>query len=468
MSGLTGLALQVVPLEGGQMLSRRHLLAGIAASAVGPLAHGSANAQTQPDVVIIGAGMAGLSAAQELVKRGRSVLVLEARDRIGGRVWTSGGWPDVPVDLGASWIHGTDGNPLTALADAAGVLRKETRWDPNPVYKPGGGRAILDEAEMRAEALIDKARTWAEERDNDISLGSAVEALPDWTRLNQKDRRLIRHVIHNNIEHEYATGWEDLSAWYFDDSGDFAGEEVVFPGGYGALPEYLARGLDIRTGEAVMRIEKAGKAIRLTTSTGSTYQARHALVTVPLGVLKAKQIEFSHPLSRKRTAAIMSLGMGLMNKCCLRFDRVFWPETSDVFSYLGDRDGYWSEWLSLSQVSGKPLLMGFYVGDAARQIETLDDDATVAQAMQVLKSIFGPAVPDPVAAQISRWGKDPYAMGAYSFTAVGTDRKTRQALAGADWDGRLVFAGEAAHAEHPATVHGAYLSGQDAVRLIAS
>ena len=215
------------------------------------------------------------------------------------------------------------------------------------------------------------------------------------------------------------------------------------------------------------RIEKAGKAVRLTTSTGSSYQTRHVLVTVPLGVLKTKQIEFSHPLSRKRTAAIKSLGMGLMNKCCLRFDRVFWPEISDVFSYLGEKDGYWSEWLSLSKVSGKPVLMGFNVGESARDIETMDDGATVDQAMQVLKSIFGPAVPDPVAAQISRWGKDPYAMGAYSFNAVGTDRKTRQALAGADWGGRLVFAGEAAHAEHPATVHGAYLSGQEAARLIS-
>lgn len=448
------------------MLSRRHLLAGIASAAASPLVLSSAKAQTKPDVIVIGAGMAGLSASKALTDQGLSVLVLEARDRIGGRVWTSGQWHDVPVDLGASWIHGTDGNPLTRLADEAGILRKQTRWDPNPVFKPGGGRAIMDEAEERAEALIDKARARAEERDNDISLGSAVEALPDWSRLDQKERQLIRHVVHDNIELEYANGWEDLSAWNFDDSGGFGGEEVVFPGGYGALADYLAQGLDVRTGEVVARIEKTGKAAQLTTSTGSSYQARHVLVTVPLGVLKTKQIEFSHPLSRKRAAAIKSLGMGLMNKCCLRFDRVFWPESSDVFSYLGEKDGYWSEWLSLSKISGKPVLMGFNVGDPAREIETMDDSATVDQAMQVLKSIFGPAVPDPVAVQISRWGKDPYAMGAYSFAAVGTGRKTRQALAGADWGGRLVFAGEAAHVEHPATVHGAYLSGQEAAKLI--
>ena len=449
------------------MLSRRHLLAGIASAAAVPLASGGAGAQAKPEVIVIGAGMAGLSAARALTQRGISTLVLEARGRIGGRVWTSGQWPGLPVDLGASWIHGDEGNPLTELSAEAGVAHAETRWDPNPVFTPGGGRALLGDAAPLAENLIDKARARAEARDNDISLASAVEALPDWKKLSKKNRQLVRHVIHDEIELEYAADWQDLSAWYFDDSGDYDGRELLFPGGFGSLTAHLAQGLEIRTGQPVVRIEKTGKGVRLLSEAGEVFEASRVLVTVPLGVLKSGKIEFSHRLARKRATAIKTLGMGLMNKCCLRFDRVFWPQTSDVFSFLGEQDGYWSEWLSLSQFSGEPALMGFNVGHAARQIETLDDDATVAQAMQVLRSIFGPAVPDPVAAQISRWGSDPYALGAYSFPAVGTDRRTRQALAGADWDGRLIFAGEAAHAEHPATVHGAYLSGQEAAILIA-
>ncbi|MDP3523527.1 MAG: FAD-dependent oxidoreductase, partial [Hoeflea sp.] len=184
-------------------------------------------------------------------------------------------------------------------------------------------------------------------------------------------------------------------------------------------------------------------------------------------VLKAGTIGFSQPLGKARRAAIDGLGMGLMNKCYLRFGRVFWPQSGDVFSYLGARDGHWAQWLSLSAVSGEPVLMGFNAAAAARDIEALDDAATIADAMTVLRSIFGQSVPDPVAAQISRWGGDPFALGAYSFAAVGTGRETRQALAGADWEGRLVFAGEATHADHPSTVHGAYLSGEDAAGLIA-
>ncbi|WP_291109906.1 NAD(P)/FAD-dependent oxidoreductase [Hoeflea sp.] len=446
------------------MVSRREFLAGMALAAC-PIA--PAGAQARPDVIDIGAGMAGLAAARALTERGIATLVLEARARIGGRVWTSTKWPGVPVDLGASWIHGTDGNPLTRLADAAGVPRRLTRWDPNPVFAPGGGRAPIDDAAERAQALIDKARARAEERDADISLGRAVEALPDWAGLDDQMRRRVRHVVHAEIELDYAAGWQELSAWNFDDSGNYGGGDVMFPGGYGALPAHLAQGLQIETGAAVVRIEKEGTGVRVITGTGAVHQARHALVTVPLGVLKAGQIGFGHPLGKARTAAIGALGMGLLNKCCLRFERVFWPGSGDVFSYLGARDDRWAQWLSLSAVSGVPVLMGFNAAEAARDIETLDDAATIAEAMAALRSIFGPATPEPVAVEISRWGGDPFALGSYSFAAVGTGRETRQALAGADWDGRLVFAGEATHADHPATVHGAYLSGEDAAGLIA-
>ncbi|MDP3525630.1 MAG: FAD-dependent oxidoreductase, partial [Hoeflea sp.] len=188
------------------MLSRREFLAGLASVAC-PIA--PARAQSKPDVIVIGAGMAGLAAARALTERGNATLVLEARARIGGRVWTSTSWPGVPVDLGASWIHGTVGNPLTRLADAAGVPLRQTRWDPNPVFAPGGGRVNIDDAAERAEALIDTARARAEAREADISLGRAVEALPDWAGLDHEMRRRVRHVVHAEIELDYAAGWQE-------------------------------------------------------------------------------------------------------------------------------------------------------------------------------------------------------------------------------------------------------------------
>lgn len=450
---------------GHSMLTRRHLLKATALAAGTALTR-QGFAAADPEVIVIGAGMAGLAAAGKLRQAGRSVVVLEARERIGGRVWTSNAWPDLPVDLGASWIHGVEGNPLTDLADKAGIPRVSTRWEPNPVYRPGGGRADMEDARELASDLVEAGRSRVEGFDKDVSLSKAVETLRDWKELHVEERQLVRHVIHDEIELEYAAGWQTLSAWNFDDSDGYEGEDVVFPGGYGALPHYLAQGLDIRTGVTVMHIGRQGDGVAITDQAGKTYHARRAIVTVPLGVLKAGAIKFSKPLNRKRRVAIKSIGMGLMNKCCLRFDQVFWPDKGDVFSYLAERDGYWSEWLSFNRIAGKPALMGFNVADQARAIEGLDDAATIDQAMSALRSIFGPGVPDPVSVQISRWGQDPFARGAYSFAAVGSGRRTREDLFGADWGGRLIFAGEAAHGDHPATVHGAYLSGRDAAALI--
>ncbi|MEQ8308465.1 MAG: NAD(P)/FAD-dependent oxidoreductase [Hoeflea sp.] len=446
-------------------------LAGIAASLCAPSLLGTAanardNVDAAADVLVIGAGMAGLGAARALRARGLSVLVLEARDRIGGRVHTSRMVPGWAVDLGASWIHGARGNPLTDLADEADLKRVETRWEPRPVFSQSGPRIDTGDAWEWTEELLHDGRARAEERETDLSLADAIRALEDWRELDARERRLVRYHLNSEIEHEYAADWEDLSAWYFDDVDGFPGSDLIFPDGYGALADHLSKGIPIRTGLAVARIERQRDGIRLVTRAGERFFSPHVIVTAPLGVLKAGDITFSEPLSRARQAAIGAIGMGLLNKCCLLFERSFWPDDADAFGYLGDRDGHWAEWLSLSRATGRSALIGFNAGSAAEEVETLDDRQTAARAMEVLRSVFGSSVPEPQSVQISRWHSDPFARGSYSFTAVGSDRASRRSLAGSDWNGRLVFAGEACHEDHPATVHGAYMSGLEAAELI--
>lgn len=449
------------------MPTRRQIVAGLVMTAASPFAPRSAQADTNPDVIVIGAGIAGLAAARDLVARGLSAQVLEARERIGGRVYTNRDVPGWPVDMGASWIHGTRGNPLSKIADQADLVRVETNWEPRPVFGPGGVRIDLDDPSDLAEQLLEAGRARVEDRDNDVSLADAVQGTPGWRRLKARERRLVRYLANSDIEHEFAADWSELSAWNFDDSGAYGGADVLFPNGYGELAAYLAEGLSVTTGETVARIERSGGGVKVLTRSGKTYQAPHVILSVPLGVLKAGRIAFSHPLERSRTKAIEAIGMGLLNKCWLRFERAFWPQNTDAFGFVGELDGHWAEWLSLSRATGEPTLLGFNAGTAAREIEKLDDRETVERAMEVLRSIFGSSVPDPLISKISRWGADPFALGAYSFPAVGSDRGSRQALAGADWEGQLFFAGEATHEEHPATVHGAYLSGQAAAQMIA-
>lgn len=414
-----------------------------------------------PSVLVLGAGMAGLGAARVLADGGAKVTVIEARDRIGGRTHTSHIWPDLPVDLGASWIHGVTGNPLTVLADQIGAARTLSPYDRWATFDATGRLLDVSDLETRTFALMDKARDLVDDHDRDTSLKDAIEGLPDWAALAPEDRRVMRMILNTRIEHDYSGDWSRLSAWYFDDDADFVGGDVVLNKGFGPLVVHLSGGLDIRLGETVQGISPLSGGVRVTTTTGA-HGADHVIVTLPLGVLKSGAIRFGQPLARARQRAIDRLEMGLLNKCWLRFDRMFWPPEPDMINFVGPEAGLWAEWMNGFPSTGQPLIVGFNGGGVADAVEALDDRATTASAMEALRAMFGTSIPDPVAAQISRWRQDRFSCGAYSIIPVGASGKDRGALIGSDWQGRLHFAGEACAQDFPATAHGALITGRKA------
>lgn len=443
--------------------TRRSHLATLLAALTAPM---PLRAQTGKRVLVIGAGLAGLSAARDLVAAGAEVVVLEARDRIGGRIWTSRKWPDLPMDLGASWIHGVDGNPLTDLADAAGVERVETSYDAAMALDATGREVDLTAAYDQAEALIDEAREAADDLPQDIPLADAIEDSGDWDEADAATRRLIRHVVNGTVEAEYGGSWREVSAWYFDEAKEFEGEDALFPGGYDQIVQHLAEGLEIRTGQVVTRIAPDGAGVAVTLKDGTVLTADHAIITVPLGVLKARDIAFGADLAPARVEAITMLDMGLLNKCWLRFDRVAWPADVDWIEWVGPEDGYWSQWVSLTRATGAPVLLAFHAGEQARELEGLTDALTVDAAHRALQAMFGADFPAPIDAQVTRWSEEEFTWGSYSFNAVGCTPDTRRALAGADWEGRLIFAGEACEPDYWGTAHGAVLSGRAAAKVL--
>lgn len=411
-------------------------------------------------VIVIGAGLAGLSAARDLVARGYDVTVLEARDRIGGRIWTSRAWPDLPMDLGASWIHGTQGNPLTDLAGQAGARLVPTSYDAAMMIGPSGG--VIDPDLAPATALLRRALKQADRRDRDQSVLDAVQASPDWAKADDDLRRRVQHVINATLEQEYGSPADRLSAWHGDDAEVFDGDDAILPGGFDQITGFLAQGLDIRLSHPVAGLAPG----RVTLADGREMAADRIVLTVPLGVLKTGDLRLAEPLSRPRQKAIDTLEMGLLNKVWLRFDRVAWPDDVDWIEWLGPQSGRFAEWLSLARGLRAPVLLGFRAAHEADEAEAMTDADTADAALAALRAMFGSAFPAPVAMQASRWRRDPWARGSYSFNAVGTTPDTRAALAGSDWDGALWFAGEACETDYFGTAHGAVLSGRAVARRL--
>lgn len=465
------------------VMKRRAVLGlGLAISALGPLASRSLGVQDQRPkqrVIVIGAGLAGLAAARRLQEQGHRVLVLEGRDRLGGRTWTSNAWTDLPIDLGAGWIHGVQGNPITDLARASGARLVPTDLESIQVYGVDGRplteaqQARLDDLDRRLSRAL---KSLSPAQGPDRSLQERLQASLGWDRLDPQERQQLAYLIDSRFEQEYGASARELSSRWIDADSAFDGPDALVEPGFGALVAHLAPGLTIQLGQRVIAIDGSGRGGAPVTvscqaeggaGSSTSHEADQVLVTVPLGVLKAGRIRFDPPLPAEKQAAIQQLGMGTLNKCCLRFARPFWPTGVDWLGRITDAADGWNEWVSLFRPLKQPVLIGFQAGSAAETIETWSDQRQIASAMASLRQMYGAAIPDPIGVQISRWHQDPMALGAYSFQAVGSTPDMRQALA-KPMGGRIFFAGEATSTDQFGTTHGAFLSGLRAAAEMAS
>ena len=415
------------------------------------------------EVVVVGAGIAGLTAAYELSAAGKDVLVLEARDRIGGRTHTID-LAGAIVDLGASWLHGPRGNPIT------GFLAKENlKWRPDAAWGHGFGVALDGEwvSQHEASSFATSLYDWRPEEVL-AAIGSDADKFSDAVDWYIEDRgleRRIADVVREGLNQFLGSGVtgdepEGISLHGLAAYMEHGGGNVVLEGGYRVLVERLAHDLDIQVRNPVKVVEydKAGVTVR---TEEVDISADLAILAVPLGVLKSSIIELDPALPKRQSDAIECLAMKSLEKAVLRFDKPLLPNGMRAFVTLG-ADQPFNAFVDMSRHAGAPTLMVFTNPAAVNR--NLHRCGLTQTAVNVLRCYFDD-VPEPVASVSTDWVGDPYSYGAYSFIPTGASAEDMDALA-APISPSLVLAGEHTSSKYYGTVHSAFISGQRAASRI--
>jgi len=427
-----------------------------------------------PPVLVVGAGVAGLAAAQALRSAGVDAVVLEARARLGGRTWTVE-LGAATVDLGAAWIHTPDANPLTHY------FREEGLTSVAAPIEPSWARDMETEEDLTASELDSLVLAMLDfygalgglvsDSEEELPVSDALESWLDNTGRSGTRRQRSRwgcEFLVGTLGGATTRTSADLLA--SEPDGGVSGQDRVPEGGYRPFVERLAEGLDVRLETPVAAVSRSEEGVVVTTADGTELEGSHCIVTVPLGVLQAGAIAFEPSLPEVHQAAIDAGEMGTVEKVAFTFDEADWAEFSDGVGFVIDglgEDRAWPMWVDFSAHAGAPVLVGFYDSTFARGIQDSDrsDEAIAAEALASLEAALGRSLPTPVATAVTGWRRDPWALGSYSFPVLGQswdDYDMRAEPVGE----RLLFAGEATVRTLSQTVHGAFLSGLREARRI--
>ncbi len=428
------------------MFDRRGFLTALAGAgaAAGCRSTGGGDA----DVVVVGAGSAGIGAALALNDLGLRTLVLEARNRVGGRAHTDTRTFGAPFDVGCAWLHKSNDNPYTAYARSQGFTLQAHEYDLEQVWfgsRRGDAQAVNAAEEAMAEAIVSAPR--------DVP---ALEVAGIDTPIEEAAGDYLGAL-------DMAVDLDDLSTFDYANADDLE-PNLLCAEGFGSIVARRSGGLPIRLGTAVRAIRHDGPGVQVETDAG-TLSARAVIVTASTGVLASGAIRFTPELPAATQQAIADIPMGMLTKIPLQIPASALgldPFTDLMLARDGKRDLYF-----LCHPFSYDLMIGFVGGALGWDLSRAGQGAAIDFAKEGLAEIFGSDAPGRVTnGGMTGWATDPWSLGAYAAARPGR-YAAREALAQPVSD-RIFFAGEALAGGLIQTCGGAFRSGQQAARAVGA
>lgn len=409
--------------------------------------------------IVIGAGIAGLSAAYHLKSAGIEAVVLEGRDRIGGRVWTSRDFADIPVEFGAELIHGRSAEVNTwEWVRKLGLSTWHWNKTADSMIRTEEGAWMTMERARRASPELDATRAWdlgdVPEPDNDEDLASYLRRIGFSELQLRYVQRSFVNAEGDSMRYLNAKAHAHL---FKDSDGEDDYSDYRILDGYDSYYEKLAEGLDIRLNKVVGKINWS-EAISVTTIEDETVEADVAVLTLPVGVLKAGAVLFDPALPRSKREALDGLRMGPVMKMVYQFDQPILDRSIGAIYARDNPPMWWSP--SLGREKGDVVWTAFFTGDYAREMLDLGEQAALKKGLDTLRRETSQPDLQYVKARWVNWPEDEFARGGYSVCLPG-HYAAREKLATPTPP--LYWAGEASAPHHlTAMVHGAYFTGQRA------
>lgn len=407
------------------------------------------------DVIVIGAGMAGITAARELVRSGCSVAVLEARDRIGGRIMTLDDFCSGPVEGGAEFVHGRTAATMKEVHEAGLKLRGSPQML-RTAFNMGGDTNWLPVTCLHPEtwACAGMRRKIARSQPPDLSAREFMDKYGYRGRARQLTEMTFLQHLPGSADDVGVIGLVDDGVL---DLQTRYNHRIV--DGYSSLPRSLAIGLDTRLNTVVEAIIWEDSKACVQVAGGQTLDARAVISTLPIGVLKSGAVRFEPELPPTKKQALSQIESGPITKILLKFRKKFWPGWMEMVACAtGPVNLYWSVFRN---VKHRPsVLTGYCIGPRATALSTESEDKAIKIVMADLQRLFPKSTPhrDLVDCRMVNWGQDAFARGGYSFLRPGA-QGARASLRTAD-TGALYWAGAGTESKPVSElVETAYLSG---------